>query len=61
MHAFVVQILVVVFLKPFDNKNTLTTTRIDVIKTKLIIETEKSFLNLYKIKNFLFLNTIIFI
>jgi hypothetical protein len=48
MHAFVVQILVVVFFNPFDNKNTLTTTRIDKTKTKLITETEKSFLNLYK-------------
>ena len=58
MHAFVVQILVVVvvFFNPFDNKNTLTATRIDVTKTKPIIETEKSFLNLYENYKFLYLN-----
>ena len=56
MHAFVVQIFVVAFFNPFDNKNTLTTTRIDVTKTKLIIESEKSFLNLDENYKFLYLN-----
>lgn len=55
MHAFVVQILVVVFFNPFDNKNTLTATRIDVTKTKPIIETEKSFLNLYENYKFVYI------
>ena len=64
MHAFVVQILVdllcfvlILFVNSIV-KNTLTTIRVHVTNTRLIIEIEKSFLYLYILLIYISYNSI---